>query len=333
MRDLKIAVVGGGSWGTALSIYLARLGFPLNLWVYESELVQIIREKRENSYYLPGCPIPELVTPTGHMGEAVHEADLVISVVPSHVCRSVYEMMLPRMNPEAIFLSATKGIENCSLKCMSQVYNEIGKRGNERLAVLSGPSFALEVASDLPTAVVVASENSALAQKLQKLLSSKSFRLYTNDDVRGVELAGATKNIIAIATGVCHGLELGANAEAAVITRGLAEIGRLVKAAGGRMATVAGLAGAGDLILTCKGRLSRNRKVGIRLGQGENLETIIKKMNMIAEGIKTTESVFELGGRLGIEMPITDQIYQVLYQEKNPRHAVTELMERTLKEE
>jgi len=325
--------VGGGSWGTSLAIYLGKLGVPLSLWIFEQDLVERIRETGENTDYLPGFPIPDSVRPTHNMAKAVGDANLVISVVPSHFCRSIYKELLPVMREDAIFLSATKGIENETLLRMSELYAEISESGQERFAALSGPSFAVEVAGGLPTAVVIASENMKLARKLQKMLSSLSFRLYTNNDLTGVELAGATKNIIAIATGVCHSLNLGANAEAALITRGLAEISRLVEASGGNRETVTGLAGAGDLILTCKGGLSRNRQVGIELGRGERLEDIIRNMNMIAEGIRTTKSVYALGNRSGIEMPITNQIFQLLYENKNPELAVTELMESELKEE
>ncbi len=330
----SIAIVGGGGWGTALSIALTRVHKSIRLWVFEPELAETIRRDRTNSIYLPDVPIPETVTVSASLEEALTGANIVIGAVPSHVCRAVYTNMLPFLERNMVFVSGTKGIENESVMRMSEVIVDVvGSRFHPNVAAISGPTFALEVARNAPTALVVASPDTELCVRLQKELSAPRFRLYTNSDIIGVELGGAVKNIIAIAAGVGDGLGLGHNATAALITRGLAEIMRLVEASGGRRDTLAGLAGLGDLVLTCTGHLSRNRQVGVSLGKGRKLDEIISSMRMVAEGIKTCRSTVALAAKLGVEMPIAQQIYAMLYEDKNPQNAIEELMERELKAE
>lgn len=330
----NIAIIGAGGWGTALAIHLGKLGHRVKLWVYERDLAERMSHSRENDLYLPGFTIPESVIPSNSFLETIEEAEVLLSAVPSHVCRSVYQQMLPYLHKDLVFISATKGIEEGSLMRMSQVIRSvIEERFEPKIAALSGPTFAREVASETPTAVVIASEEPSLAKMIQQGFSSPYFRFYTNSDVIGVELAGAVKNIIAIASGIITGLGYGHNTIAALITRGLAEMMRLTQALGGRPETLAGLAGIGDLVLTCTGALSRNRKVGERLGKGEKRASISKGMQMVAEGIHTSRAVAQLGERLGVELPITAQVYAVLYKDKAPRQALTELMQRELKEE
>lgn len=330
----SIAIVGGGGWGTALSIALARVHKSIRLWVFEPELAETIRRDRTNPVYLPDVPIPETVLASESLEEVLTGANIVIVAVPSHVCRAVYGTMLPFIDREMVFVSATKGIENESLMRMSEVIVDVvGSLFQPKVAAISGPTFALEVAKNAPTALVVASPDAELCRRLQAELSAPRFRLYTNQDIIGVELGGAVKNIIAIAAGVTDGLNLGHNATAALVTRGLAEIMRLVEAGGGRRDTLAGLAGLGDLVLTCTGHLSRNRQVGVALGKGRKLDEIISSMRMVAEGIKTSRSTVALAARLGVEMPIAQQIHSMLYEDKNPRDVIGELMERELKAE
>jgi glycerol-3-phosphate dehydrogenase (NAD(P)+) len=330
----SIAIIGAGGWGTALSIAMARAHAAVDLWVFEPDVAETIRQDRMNPVYLPDVRIPEAVHPNSSLEQVLDGADIVISAVPSHVCRSVFEQMLPFLTPEMTFVTATKGIENETLMRMSEVVTDvIGRSFSPRIATISGPTFAFEVARGEPTALVVASPDESLRRFLQKELSAPRFRLYTNPDIVGVEIGASVKNIIAIASGVVSGLQLGHNATAALITRGLAEIMRLAEACGGRSETLAGLAGLGDLVLTCTGHLSRNRQVGRALGEGQKLDEIISNMRMVAEGIKTSKSTVELADRMSVEMPIAQQIYSVLYEKKNPEDAITELMERELTEE
>ncbi len=330
----KLAIIGGGSWGTALSIILAREARPVSLWVYEADVCERLARTRENDVFLPGFCLPPSVTPTTNLAQALEQAEAVVTVMPSHHCRALYAQMLPYLEPEMAFVSATKGIENETLLRMSAVIREtLAQRFEPRLAVLSGPSFAREVAGGKPTAVVIASEDAALAQTLQREFSGPSFRLYTNPDVAGVEFGGSLKNVIAIAAGVSEGLGLGPNASAALITRGLAEISRLACALGGRRETLAGLAGVGDLVLTCNGSLSRNRTVGMELAAGRRLDEIVSSMRMVAEGIKTTQAAMALARRHGVEMPITEQMHATLFEGRSPHDAIRELMLRPFKSE
>ncbi len=330
----RVAVIGAGNWGTALSLTLANLGHSVRLWAYEKEVVESIRARRENELFMPGIRLPESILPTGDLTEALEKAEFLLTAVPSHVCRVLYEQMLPHLQPEMIIVSATKGIEAERLMRMSEVIRSvIGKRFHPRIAALSGPSFAKEVALGSPTAVVVASLEREAAKAIQTTFSSPTLRLYTSSDVVGVELGGAVKNVIAIAAGVIEGLKLGHNPTAALITRGLAEITRLACACGARRETLAGLAGMGDLVLTCTGDLSRNRTVGVELGKGRKLSEIIGAMRMVAEGVRTTSATVSLAARLGVEMPITRQVHRILEGDVSPLDAIRELMERTLKDE
>lgn len=336
----RIAILGAGSWGTALAIALGRSRRPhqLSLWVHGPDVLASLRQRRENTVYLPGMPIPDEVCVTGDMGEAIAGADIVLGVIPSAHARAVYTAMLPHLESQRsrppIFVSATKGLEHGSLARMSQVITEvIGGRFPPRVAVLSGPSFALEVARGDPTAVVIASADPEVAATVQEEFSGPTLRLYTNRDVVGVELGGAVKNVIAIAAGVCAGLGLGANTIAALVTRGLAEMTRLAEALGGHRETLAGLAGLGDLVLTATGALSRNRSVGVELGKGRALGEILGGMRMVAEGVGTTAATLALARRHGVEMPITEQMHGVLTEGLAPRQAIRNLMERRLKGE
>jgi glycerol-3-phosphate dehydrogenase (NAD(P)+) len=330
----SIAVIGAGSWGTALAVSLAGVGHSVKFWAYEQAVVESIRDHRENRVFLPGIVLADSITPTNNLAEALEGAQFVVSVVPSHVCRTIYERMLPNLRPEMILVSATKGLDEDRLMRMSEVIRSVTEpRFFPRLAVLSGPSFAQEVARGDPTAVVVASGDEEAAQAVQEAFSSGSLRIYSSVDVVGVEIGGAVKNVIAIAAGVIEGLGLGHNPMAALITRGLAEIARLAISCGARGETLAGLAGMGDLVLTCTGNLSRNRSVGVELGKGRRLPEIIGSMRMIAEGVKTTGATVALAGIHGVEMPITQQVHRILEGKTAPRDAIRELMERTLKTE
>jgi len=334
----RIAIIGAGAWGTGLSIVLARKGrHHVQLWALEKEVRDRISSRRVNELFLPGCSVPIDVTVTGSFDEALHGAEIVVSVMPSQHCRRLFEQMRPRLQPEMLIVSATKGLEEETFLRMTEVIFEvIAKAGGfqPRMGALSGPSFAKEVARGDPTAITIASKDPTLSETVQREFSDPRFRVYTNDDVVGVELGGALKNIIAIAAGVCDGLGLGHNSIAALITRGLAEISRLAVACGARPETMAGLAGLGDLVLTCTGGLSRNRSVGMELGRGRKLPDIISGMHgMVAEGVFTTHAALGLARKRGVEMPIAEQMNAVLHEGKSPRDAIHELMTRTAKSE
>jgi glycerol-3-phosphate dehydrogenase (NAD(P)+) len=328
----QLSIVGGGSWGTALAIVLAPRFDRVRLWVYEADLAREMQTRRENSVYLPGFRLPENVEPTASLEEAVQGAAIVLSATPSHHTRAIYRQMLPWVTKGAAFVSATKGLEEGSLLRVSEVIRQVTEE-RAQVAVISGPTFAREVAAGHPTALVVGAEDATFAARVQTAFAGRTFRLYRNTDVAGVELGAALKNVIAIGAGICAGLGLGTNSFAALVTRGLAEISRLAEALGGQRATLAGLAGLGDLVLTCSGELSRNRQVGIALSQGRRIEDIVAGMRMVAEGVKTTYSAVELARRHGIEMPITEQMYTILNQGRSPQSAIQELMERSLKDE
>jgi glycerol-3-phosphate dehydrogenase (NAD(P)+) len=330
----NIAIIGAGSWGTALAATLAQLDHAVTLWAYETEVVESIRARRENELFMPGIKLPEKLAATGDIEEALTGAEIVVTVMPSHVCGAVYRQMLPHLRPQMVFVSATKGLDTRNLMRMSEVIGGVvGEAFAPRLCVLSGPSFAKEVIRGDPTAVVVASDDHAAAQEVQQAFASPALRLYTSCDVVGVELGGAVKNVIALAAGVIEGLGLGHNPTAALITRGLAEMTRLACACGGKRETLAGLAGMGDLVLTCTGDLSRNRTVGVELGKGRSLAEIIGSMRMVAEGVKTTQATVALAAKHHVEMPITRQVHRILQGEVSPREAIRQLMERSLKEE
>lgn len=293
-----------------------------------------MRGTRENDVFLPGLLVPESVAVTSMLCEALENAEIVLSVTPSHVTRAIYGQMLPFLRPEMLFVSATKGLENGTLLRITEVIAQVaGERFAPRVAALSGPTFAREVARGEPTALVVSSSDTELNQAVQTAFSGPTFRVYRNSDPVGVEVGAALKNIIAIGAGVCQGLGLGSNTNAALVTRGLAEISRLAVALGGNPQTLAGLAGLGDLVLTCNGELSRNRQVGIELGRGRKLADVVGGMRMVAEGVRTTDAAVELAARHGIELPITRQIQAILHGDKSPREALRELMERSLKGE
>ncbi|HXW91804.1 MAG TPA: NAD(P)H-dependent glycerol-3-phosphate dehydrogenase [Terriglobales bacterium] len=334
----RVAVIGAGAWGTGLAIVLGRKGVhQVRLWALEEEVQASIADRRLNDRFLPGCLIPPGVAVTGDLERALQGAQFVVSVTPSHHCRRLFQEMSAFLRPDMLFVSATKGLEEQSLLRMSAVIASVleSYRGFQpRIGALSGPTFAKEVARGDPTAITIASVDTELAEIVQGEFSDPSFRVYTNSDIIGVELGGALKNIIAIAAGVCDGLGLGYNSTAALITRGLAEITRLVVACGGRQETMAGLAGLGDLVLTCTGGLSRNRSVGVELGRGRKLAAIIEGMRgMVAEGVFTTRAAVELARAHKVEMPITAQMNAILYHGKSPRDAIQELMTRSGKSE
>ena len=329
-----LAIIGAGGWGTALAITQAKVQRPVRLWVYENDLAAEMVRTRENAVYLPGVQVPDIVQISTSIREVAEGAKIVILAVPSPFYRSVVIQLLPLVSKDTVFVSATKGIENDSLSRMSEILEEVAAPSFvARVAVLSGPTFAPEVSRGEPAALVIASAEEELRVKLQTELSTPRFRLYRNSDRTGVELCGAVKNTIAIAAGVADGLGLGSNATAALVTRGLAEMTRLVLACGGRRETMSGLAGLGDLVLTAYGNTSRNRRVGLELGRGRKIDEITSGMRAIAEGVKTTKSTVQLAQRLGIEMPIAEKMYEVLYEGLRPQEAITDLMERKLKEE
>jgi glycerol-3-phosphate dehydrogenase (NAD(P)+) len=334
----RVAVIGGGAWGTALAMVAARRGdHDVRLWVLEKEVCESVNTCHLNQLFLPGIKLPASVTAHNDFRETLERAEIVVSVMPSHHCRRSFEHMAQWLRPEMLFVSATKGVENDTLLRMSEVIHEVVERYcgfKPKVAALSGPSFAREVAEGKPTAVTAASTDVNLAARVQKEFSDPGFRIYVNDDLTGVELGGALKNVIAIAAGICEGLGIGDNALAALITRGLVEITRLAVACGARPQTMAGLTGMGDLVLTCTGGLSRNRSVGIALGQGQKLDAIIAGMHgMVAEGVLTTNAAIGLGKRYGVEMPIMEQMYAILNQGKSPHDAIRELMTRPGKAE
>ena len=322
MRD--IAVIGAGSWGTALAAHLARLGHGVRLWAREPEVIAQIRGGRVNEMFLPGIALPESIVACEALDEAVAGLDLVLVVTPSHGTRAVLRGVAPHLHPSAVIVSATKGLEvDTLLRATEVIVQEAGPA--HPVVALSGPSFAREVALELPTAVCAASADRAAAELVQSEFRGRSFRLYTTDDVVGVEIGAALKNVIAIAAGVVEGLGLGHNAMAGLITRGLAEISRLAHALGGRRETLAGLSGLGDLVLTCTGDLSRNRQFGIELGRGRSAKEILAAMQMVAEGVKTTGAALALGARHGVELPIAAQMAEVIEGRTDPRAATEAL--------
>ena len=318
----KLAIIGGGGWGTALACVLAQRFHTVSLWMHETDLAATVERTRVNQIFLAGITIPGNLRVTSSLETALHGADIVVSVMPSHVVRVVYTQLLPHLRPGTPLVSATKGLEAGTLERVSEVIRSV-----------VGPAFAREVAEGKPTAVVAASHDFDLAQNLQQLFSGPSFRVYAGNDPVGAEIGGALKNVIAIGAGICDGLELGHNALAALITRGLAELTRLAVAAGGRPETMAGLAGLGDLVLTCTGDLSRNRQVGLKLARGSKLGEILGSTPMIAEGVKTTSVAIHLATRLNVELPIARQMHAVLNEGKSPADAIRELMSRALRPE
>ncbi|MFQ5904401.1 MAG: NAD(P)H-dependent glycerol-3-phosphate dehydrogenase [Candidatus Binatia bacterium] len=329
-----IGIIGAGGWGTAISKLLCEKGDEVTLWCHGQESYQEIQERRENRSYLPGILLPRSLKVTRSLKEAVSDKELLFCTVPSHGVREVMQSAVSHVAPQMTLVCGTKGIEEGSLMTMGEVLSEIfGKCKRERLAFLSGPTFALEVARGLPAAITVAASVEQVGRDIQETLSTQSLRVYTSKDVVGVQMGGVVKNVIAIAAGISDGLDLGYNARTALITRGLAEMSRLAVKMGGDPLTLSGLPGLGDLILTCTGELSRNRRVGVQIAQGKKLEEILNEMRMVAEGIRNTRSVYLLADRIEVEMPIVEQMYLVLYEGKRPLEAVRDLMQRSLKAE
>ena len=330
----NVAVLGAGSWGTALAKLLADKQNPTLIWSHRPDLVQPINEQHENPRYLPGAELPPTLRATSDLEEALRGAELVVCVVPSHALRGVIREARRFVPSSALLCSATKGIENDSLSLMSDVLlDELGHAVQPRLTYLSGPSFAKEVASGQPTVVVVAGTSEAETEAVQRAFATDRFRVYSSLDVPGVEVGGALKNVIAIAAGAADGLGYGYNSRAALITRGLSEIARLAVHKGGNPLTVAGLSGMGDLVLTCTGELSRNRTVGFEMGKGRTLSDVLATLGHVAEGVKTAKSAYDLSIRHNVDMPISTEVYRVLYEGKSPRQAVVDLMTRALTRE
>jgi glycerol-3-phosphate dehydrogenase (NAD(P)+) len=329
-----IAVIGAGSWGTALAKTFAESGHQVTLWAHGASVAQAIASRRENTTYLPGVALPEALRVTSDLAAAVPGAEVLVSVSPSHVVRQVMTEALRHADGNPYIVTASKGIEEGSLLTMAGVLEElVGPVSAGRVAALSGPSFAREVAAGIPTAVTVAARDRTVSTALQGIFNTSAFRVYSSEDLIGVEIGGAVKNVIAVAAGVSDGLGFGANTRAALITRGIAETARLGMAMHADPLTLSGLAGLGDLVLTCTGDLSRNRTVGLRLGRGEALADILADMKMVAEGVKNTRTVRALAASKGVEMPITEQMYAMLYEQKSPRQVVSELMGRGPKPE
>jgi len=330
----RIGIIGAGGWGTALGLIAGRCGHAVKLWSRNAEVVAAINVQRVNSVYLAAHEIEGDVSATSDMNEALQDAQIVILASPSHATRGLLKGMTRKLRPEMVLVSATKGVEIETGQRISEVAEEVlGREFAVRFVCLSGPSFAQEVAARQPTAVVAAGYDARATLAVQSALSSENFRVYTNGDLVGTELGGAVKNVIALAAGMVSGLGLGTNSVAALVTRGLAEITRLALAEGGRVETLMGLAGLGDLVLTCTGGLSRNRYVGQELGRGRTLQEILSGMHEVAEGVRTTRAVKLLADRAGIEMPITEQVHAVLYEGRSVRAAAEELMARPLRDE
>ena len=326
MNKKHISVVGAGSWGTALSLLLAKNGHEVDLWVYEKDLCNEIKEKRENSLFLSGFKIPKSIHPNNSLKAVVEKNDIIVLVVPTHVVRKIARELAPLLSPDSLIINAGKGIENNSLCTIRQILEQTLPKTCQ-LATLSGPTFAFEVAREIPSAIVAAADTYIQADRIQKIFSCSYLKVFTSNDPIGVELGGALKNVIAIATGISDGLQVGNNARAALITRGLVEITRIGTALGANPETFSGLSGLGDLVLTCTGELSRNRKVGLRIGQGEKIDSIIKSMNNVAEGVLTVKSAYALKSKLNIQASIIDETYKVLYESKPPQQAVEDLMQ------
>lgn len=333
-HPLSVGVIGAGSWGTALAFLLADKGHAVTLWAFEREVAAAVNERHENTLYLPDITLPQNLRATNDLEEACRGRDLIVCVTPSHVLRRVMTDAVPFLPDHVPIVSATKGIENESLSTMSEILEEVLPiKHHPYLAYLSGPSFAREVAERHPTVVAIASRSERLGLALQETFRHTYFRSYRTTDVDGVEIGGSLKNVIAIASGAADGMGFGHNTRAALITRGLAEMSRLAVARGANPLTLAGLAGLGDLVLTCTGGLSRNRSVGMRLGKGQPIEDILGDMTMVAEGVKTARSAFELAGQLGVEVPIIEQVYRVIHEGKSIDQAIRDLMERPLNRE
>lgn len=321
----KIGVIGAGSWGTALSHILSEKGYEVDLWVFENDLCRIIKEKRENSFFLPGIRLSDKINPSNDIDPVVRNKSIIVMVLPTHAIRKVLATFQHLLRPGCLIINASKGIENETLYTIDRILNEVITVPSS-IATISGPTFASEIARHCPSALVAASNDLSTAQRVQEIFSTETIKVFTSTDLLGVELGGALKNIIAIATGISDGLSLGYNARAALITRGLVEIKRIGTAMGARAETFSGLSGMGDLVLTCTGDLSRNRSVGIKLAQGYKIKEVIDGMKMVAEGIYTVKSAYNLKRKLDIQTSIMDETYRVIYEEKPPKQALADLM-------
>ncbi|MEM9074607.1 MAG: NAD(P)H-dependent glycerol-3-phosphate dehydrogenase [Myxococcota bacterium] len=329
-----VTVLGAGSWGTALAKHLADQGYETRLWARRAEQAAAIEATRKNPNYLKDIELPTTLRATADLDDALEGATLTLVVVPTEANRELLKQVVPKIGADVPVVSATKGIEQGTLDLVSQIFEEsFPEDRHSMLTYLGGPSFAREVAQGVPTAVTLAGKNEAVRQRVQRYFNTERFRVYTTDDVIGVEVGGALKNVVAIAAGIADGMKLGHNTRAALITRGLAELSRLALRVGAHPLTMSGLGGMGDLVLTCTGDLSRNRRVGIGLGQGKKLPEILEELGMVAEGVKTAKSAHNLARKLGVDMPITDEVYAVLYDEKPAKEALVALMTRPLKEE
>jgi glycerol-3-phosphate dehydrogenase (NAD(P)+) len=331
---ISIGAIGAGTFGAALAKLLADKGHDLRLWVFETDLCERMQKTGVNDVYLPDVTLPENVHPTPDLREGIEGRDMLLNVTPSHVVRQVMTRLAPLLDKPIPLVSATKGIEVDTLMLMSEVLEEVLPDGyRDHLAYISGPSFAKEISKGMPAAVSVASFNPNLSRWVQEIFSSTIFRCYTNPDVVGIELGGSLKNVIAVTVGIGDGLGLGQSARASLITRGLTEMTRLAERRGAHPLTFLGLAGVGDLVLTCCGDLSRNRSVGLALGRGKKLPQILAEMKMVAEGVKTTKAAYDMAKKYNVEVPIIEQNYAILYEDKPPIDAVQDLMSRTLKSE
>jgi glycerol-3-phosphate dehydrogenase (NAD(P)+) len=331
---MRAAVIGGGSWGTALAAVLGHNGHDVTIWAHDADVAQAIAERHENPKYLRGLPLPARVTATHDLPQALAGAELVVAVNPSHVTREVMQKALPSLPKATPIVCATKGIENETLLTMHEVLEDVlPAELHPYIVCLSGPSFAKETVLKMPTAVVVASPWEKMAQRVQRAFSNDYFRVYTSVDVAGVELGGSLKNVCAIAAGISDGMGFGSNTRAAIMTRGLAELVRLSVKKGANPLTLSGLAGMGDLVLTCTGELSRNRTVGLGLGRGQKLQEVLAGMTQVAEGVRTAKSVHDLARKMGVDMPLHEAIYRILYEDLPPKAALASLTSRELKSE
>jgi glycerol-3-phosphate dehydrogenase (NAD(P)+) len=334
IKSTRIGVVGAGAWGTALAKLLADKGFTLDLWVFEKEVKAQIETDHINKVFLPDIKLPDNIIPSNDLAHVVKDKDLVLIVVPSHTMRDITGKMRDHIDPDTVVVTASKGIENKTHLTMTQIIEErIDTLKPQNISVLSGPSFAKEVATKIPTVVAAASTDRKVSEFVQAVFSCPTFRVYINDDPVGTQIGGAMKNVLAIAAGICDGMDMGLNPRAALITRGLTEMNRLGTRLGADPLTLSGLAGVGDLLLTCTGSLSRNYTVGIQIGQGKKLDEIISEMRMVAEGVKTTRSVYNLSRKLGVDLPICNEVYAVLFEDLSVEETVERLMNRSLKHE
>jgi glycerol-3-phosphate dehydrogenase (NAD(P)+) len=325
MQSENLAIIGAGAWGTALALLLAKNGHTFPLWVYEKDLSETMKTNRENTLFLPGFSLPENIQPTSSLKEAVEGKSAVLLVVPTHVMRATIKNIKPYLKPDCLLINASKGIENETLSTIHEILQEELDRKHE-FAAISGPTFAAEIARGVPSALVAAGDTLEIAERVKQIISTPKLKVFTSNDPLGVQIGGALKNVIAISTGISDGMELGYNTRAALISRGLVEITRIGTALGAKPETLLGLSGMGDLVLTCTGDLSRNRNVGIHLGKGRKLKEITKDMKMVAEGIRTVQSAYELKNKLNIQASVIEETYRVLYEDKSPQKALEDLM-------